>query len=280
VKTVTGKIRILFLCIIIPGLLALLIPNCRIDHGLEPVNSKIMGNLFFHGAIPRYTDEVRVAVLKTFPPSDIAELLFSEKIAALVDTVAYEIYLPPGTYAMVAAIWKAHNEPWNLSDIIGLYGGFFIGDQLVPIFQSVTLEDNYTVLDSIDIETNLNRVNRDSKIEGTVTFKGSWPDNTGVIGVGAFTGIPAQGDYIDYYLKNVDIDYTLPVFVNSADYQLRVHSTDTLRYIAVLWIDNTYDLTTIRDIGFYTDPGDSTQPGTVTAPADSTLYGVDIQVRF
>jgi len=280
VKTTAGTIRILFLNIIILSLLALLIPNCKIDHGLEPVSSKIMGKVIFHGDTPRYTDEVRVAVVKTFPPSDIAELLFSERISTYVDSVDYEIYLPPGTYDMVAAIWKEYNEPWNLSDIIGLYGGFFIGDQLVPTFQSVTLEDNFTILDGIDIETNLNRVNRDSKIEGTVTFEGSWPDDTGVIGVGAFTEIPTPGNYVDYYLKNVDIDYTVPIFVDSADYQLRVHSTDTLKYIVVLWINNTYDLTTIQDIGFYADPGDSTQPGTVMAPPYSTLSGVDIVVRF
>ena len=138
----------------------------------------------------------------------------------------------------------------------------------------------YSILDNIDIDTNLNRVNRDSRIEGTVTFQGSWPDDTGVIGVGAFTEIPTPGVLEDYLLKNVDIDYTVPIFVDSADYKLRVHSSDTLKYIAVLWINNSYDLNTIRDIGFYTDPGDPTQPGTVIVPPHSTLPGVDIIVRF
>ena len=85
-----------------------LLPGCQIDHGLEPLFSKIMGKVIFTGEKPRHTDEVRVAVVKTFPPSDMAELLFSERLSLESDTAHYEIYLAPGKYDIVAVIWKEH----------------------------------------------------------------------------------------------------------------------------------------------------------------------------
>ncbi len=256
--------------------------GCRIDHGLEPINSGIGGRIFFKGETPRHTDEVRVAVVKDFPPRSIKELLFSDMIDFRSDTAQYKIYLPEGKYNVVAVIWKEHNEPWNISNIIGLYGGIFLGDRLIPTFKPVVIPDSKTFIDTIDIAANLNRVNRDAKIEGTIHFIGSWPENTGVMGVGAFTEIPKQGDILDYYFKSIFIDYTISTFVEKADYLLRVHSIDTVKYIAALWIDNTFDMNTIRDVGFYVDPFDTTGtvPGTVTVPKDSTLKGIDITVDF
>jgi hypothetical protein len=278
VKVSIQKIRTIYS--LITATVILFIPSCRIDHGLEPMYSKIMGKVIFTGEIPRHTNEVRVAVVKSFPPSDMAELLFSERLSLDSDTARYEIYLAPGKYDIVAVIWKEYNYPWNLSDIVGLYGGLFIGDQLVPIYQSIEIEDNNTVLDDVDINANLNRVNRDSKIEGTVYFKGAWPENTGMVGVGAFIDIPNPGDLEDYYLKNVDIDYGLSTFVDSADYQLRVHSTDTLKYISALWLSNDYDFNQIKDIGFFADPSDTNQPGMIIPPLDSVLSGINITVYF
>jgi hypothetical protein len=54
--------------------------RCKIDHGLEPVTSKIGGTIHFVGAVPDHTDEVRVAIVKDFPPQSINELLFSDMI--------------------------------------------------------------------------------------------------------------------------------------------------------------------------------------------------------
>ncbi len=256
--------------------------NCHIDHGLEPINSGISGRVFFKGEIPRHTDEVRVAVAKDFPPRNIKELLFSDMIDFYSDTANYRIYLPKGKYDVVAVIWKEHNEQWNISNIIGVYGGIFLGGRLIPTFKPVTIPSSKSFLDTIDIEANLNRVNRDAKIEGTINFIGPWPENTGVVGVGAFTEIPKQGDILDYYFKSIFIDYTVSTFVEKADYMLRVHSADTVKYIAVLWIDNTFDMNTIQDVGFYIDPDDTTgtAPGIVTVPKDSTLKGIDITVDF
>jgi hypothetical protein len=259
--------------------------SCEIDHGLEPIRSKISGVVTFKGdKNPDLTDEVRVALVRQFPPKEINELLFSEIILNNSDKLPveprpWEIYVEPGSYEIVAVIWKANNQSWNISDVIGIYGGAFIGDQLIPPFpfKPVVIPESGVVIDTI--EANLNRVNRDATVEGRITFEGTWPTNTGVVAIGAFTDIPAAGNVFDYLLKNVALDYSVSMHVDQADYRLRVRSTDVLKYIAVLWISDSYDFSTIRDIGYFRDPADPSKPGIVTPKAGATT-GLDITVDF
>jgi hypothetical protein len=265
-------------------LLALL--ACSVDHGLEPIRSKIGGRVFIAGdRNPDLTDEVRVAVLKKFPPKDITELTFSEILFGNSDqppdTVPWEIYLEPGSYEIAAVIWKANNESWNISDIIGMWGGQFLGDQLIPPFPFVpiVLDGSRSVVDTIDIRANLNRVNRDAVIEGTVTFRGTWPSNTGVVGIGAFSEIPEPGNVLDYLLKNLALDYSVPTFTDRAAYRLRVRSTEKIRYLALMWINDAYDFGAIEDIGSSRDPADPSLPGSVD-PSGKRVTGVDITVDF
>jgi hypothetical protein len=261
--------------------------TCNVDHGLEPVRSKIGGKVIFTGdQNPSLTDEVRVAVIKQFPPRDIKELLFSEIILRNQDRMPvaprpWEIVLAPGSYEIVAVIWKANNESWNISDIIGIYGGSFLGDQMIPPFpfKPIVIPESGALIDTIDITANLNRVNRDATVRGAITFTGPWPPNTGVVAIGAFIDVPRQGDIFDYLLKNAALDYSVSIWVDRADYQLRVRSSVTLKYIAVMWIADSYDLTTIREIGSYRDPSDPSKPGTVT-PGVGETRGVDINVDF
>jgi len=267
--------------------LLLLQASCEIDHGLEPIRSKIGGMVSFKGdKNPDLTDEVRVALVKQFPPKEINELLFSEIILRNEDRLPveprhWEIYVTPGSYEIAAVIWKANNQSWNISDIVGIYGGAFVGDQLIPPFpfKPIVIPESGAVIDTINIEANLNRVNRDATVEGRITFGGPWPSNTGVVAIGAFTAVPAQGNIIDYLLKNVALDYSVSTFVDQADFRLRVRSSDVLKYVAVMWIEDSYDFNTIRDIGFYRDPADPSNPGTVTPKAGATT-GIDITVDF
>jgi len=265
--------------------LTILLCSCRIDHGLEPISSKITGSVHFTGELPRYTDQVRVAAVSSFPPKSINELQFSDALTFFQgntitkNPVEWELYLPPGRYEVVAVVWKEVKHPWNLSDIIGLYGGSFVGDLLIPTYLPVTIDGPNSVVENIDIEANLNRVNRDTLIQGTITFLGKWPENTGVVGIGAFSEIPQKNNISDYFFKNLALDYSVPIFVKSYDYRLRVRSKDVLKYIAVLWIDNNFDLSTITDIGFYADPSDPLTPKTVTVSEDE-LINIDITVDF
>ncbi len=256
--------------------------SCHLDHGLEPINSKITGTITFYGDPPPHTDEVRVAVVKDFPPNNIKSLLFSNMINYRQSTAEYELYLPKGTYDVVAVLWKEHNQSWNISNVIGVYGGGFIDGLLIPTYKSVTIPDNNTIVDNIDIKASLDRVNRDAKIKGEINFVGDWPDNTGVMAVGAFNQIPEPGDFMDYFFSSIFIDYSIPIFVSKADYTLRVQGQDTIQYIAALWIDNSFDLSSIKDVGYYCDPQDSSgnQPGSVVVPKNSVQEGINITVDF
>jgi hypothetical protein len=261
--------------------------SCEIDHGLEPIRSKIGGMVTFKGdKNPDLTDEVRVALVKKFPPKEINELLFSEIILNNSDRLPlqprhWEIYVPSGSYEIAAVIWKANNQSWNISDVIGIYGGTIIGDQVIPPFpfKPIVIPESGAVIDTIDIETNLNKVNRDATIEGKISFVGKWPSNTGIVAIGAFIDIPAQGNILDYLLKNVALDYSVPIKVAQAEYRLRIRSTDALKYMAVIWIADSYDFNTIQDIGYFRDPADTSKPGIVT-PKPGATTGIDITVDF
>jgi hypothetical protein len=260
--------------------------TCQIDHGLGPLHSKISGRVNLSGELPRGTDEIRVAAALTFPPRNINELLFSDMLQFKSgNTITnrnpeWEIYLPEGTYGVVAAIWKGNNQSWNISDVIGVYGATFDGNVLIGLPKEVTIQHESHVLNTIDIDANLNRVNRDAMIKGRITFQGKWPENTGITGVGAFFDIPEPNDPFDYFYKNAALDYGVTTFVEQYDYTLRVNSSDTLKYIAVLWIDNSFDLNQIHDIGFYPDPEDPDKPGSVIVPANASIEGIDITVDF
>jgi hypothetical protein len=181
---------------------------------------------------------------------------------------------------MTGVIWKENNESWNISDVIGIYGTKFFGEIPDGLPKPVTVPNTSSVIDTIDIEANLNRVNRDGKISGTITFQGDWPGNTGVIGIGAFTDIPQQGNIFDYFFKNIALAYGIAINVQSTDYLLRVRSDNPIRYVAVLWINDSFDLTSIKDVGFYTDPQDAAKPGTVIVQKNSTQSGINITVDF
>lgn len=254
--------------------------TCTIDHGLLPINSMIGGKLYITGQAPPNTDELRVGVIKNFPPESITEIMFSNQLSYNRDTVEYEIFLPPGTYEVVAVIWKENDQSYNISDIVGVYGGGFIGDLLIPSFLPVTIADENTALHNTNIDVNLNRVNRDAVITGTVQFQGEWPSNTGLIAVGAFNQPPQPGNFVDYYFKSIYIDYTLSQFTSQSSYRLRVKGDEQIRYISALWIDDSYSLGSVRDIGFYPDPANPDQPGIVTVPNEGMLTDLDFTVDF
>ena len=269
-------------------LLAFVCFECQIDHGLSPIHSTIGGTVRFKGdRVPLNSDQIRVAVAKDFPPKSIRELLFSDMLrfketdsTIVKNPVPWEIYLPPGKYAVAAVIWKENNASWNISDVVGLYGGTFVGDLLLPLYRSIDVPSADTVIDTLPIEANLNRVNRDASIEGNITFRGPWPANTGAVGIGAFTDVPQPGNVLDYYFKNAALDYSIPAFVEGFHYRLRVRSSDTIRYVAVVWISAAYDLASMKDIGYYPNPSDPSKPGTVRLVKDEVRTGIDILVDF
>ena len=254
--------------------------QCHIDHGLKPVESGIKGRVIFRGEFPTTTDQVRIAVARNFPPSQINQLLFSDPIDFRADTAQYELFVPQGTYEVVGVMWKEHNQSWNISDLIGVYGGLYIDDVYVPAYNPVSLPSSHSYPDSIDILADFSRVNRDAKIQGTVIFEGDWPSNSGLVAVAAFTAIPEVGNFTDYYFKSIYIDYSIQPYASQGPFQLRVSSQIPIPYIAVLWIDDEFNLGSALDVGFYEDPEHPGEPGSMTLSPNSIVTGIQITVRF
>ena len=59
-----------------------------------------------------------------------------------------------------------------------------------------------------------------------------------------------------------------------------VRGENEIKYIAVLWVKNTYNLSSMRDVGHYTDPQDSTRAGSITVPLNSIVNSIDITVDY
>ncbi|MDP6699145.1 MAG: hypothetical protein QGH25_05825, partial [Candidatus Latescibacteria bacterium] len=100
---------------------------CSLDPGIEPQIGVpvIRGTVTFAGDPPSNTDWVVVVAARDFPPTDVVELALaqSQRLDFKAGSADYEIEVPGlGSYAAVAVVWKAKNEPVVWSDVLGLYG--------------------------------------------------------------------------------------------------------------------------------------------------------------
>ncbi|RMF62713.1 MAG: hypothetical protein D6743_11830, partial [Calditrichaeota bacterium] len=133
------------------------------DFGIEAdfFKGTIKGEVRLHQPVPSNTDEIRVAVSKTFPPADILSLIFSGPLPVKKDstlneqTIPYDIQVPLDDYAAVFSIWKEKDKSFNPADIIGLYGDLQFRQ---PV--TVSLSDEHPVADSVDMDIDFARVLR------------------------------------------------------------------------------------------------------------------------
>jgi len=79
-------------------------------------------------------------------------------------------------------------------------------------------------------------------------------------------------------VKNIALDYSIPIFQEQAEYRLRVRSTENIGYVAVMWIADSYDFMSIQDIGSYRDPADASNP--VPWMRFGRAVGINITVDF
>ena len=254
-----------------------LITGCEIDHGLSPDLGSIRGRIIFQhrtGAVLNQTDEIRVAVSHRFPPTEFTELITSPPLDKWAgDTVNYELVVPFGTYEILGVVWKGKGKPWNLSDVLGYYHK---GLNLLP--EPITVTKEHPVADSVDVWADFAFVIREALITGTITYEGTWPPETEIMGIGAFTFVPDPNNV--WTLLNVSsAKIGIPTFVPSYHYTLPV-SAGTYRYIGVFWKAKGSPLTDIKHLGFYEDPEHPGQPGTLTVAKGDTLTGIDIHVDF
>ena len=110
-------------------------------------------------------------------------------------------------------------------------------------------------------------------IQGTITFKGEWPEDTEQVLVLASTDFPPQG------ITQLDLGEPLPMGVDSSTYTIFL-PPGTYRAIGVVWKEEGYEWNTNNIIGVYFVGKDSLTPGVVEVPEDTIVTDIDIVANF
>ncbi len=265
----TQKATLLFFLLGTAGVFVL--HSCQPDHGLAPIHSGIRGRVIFVDKLPPNTDQVQVAVAKTFPPKALLDLGLSGPLPFWQDTVEYEILLPLGHYEAVGVLWKEKGRTWSISSILGLYTR---RNSLLP--QAIDLTEEHPVQDSVDIYADPVLIARGAFLQGRITYVGEWFPDIQIVVLAAFPVVPEE--QVDY-LTARGMDLTRPVGVTHDDFVLDV-APDTLKYIGVFSISQIGGEFKFRELGIYEDPEHPGQPGQVYVAKGDTARGVNITVDF
>ena len=177
------------------GLVLIALATCSIDQGIEPQIGvpAIRGTITFEGNPPANTHWVVVVASRDFPPSDVVQLALSQsaRLDFNAGSADYEIKVPSlGSYAAIAVVWKARDEPVIWSDVLGLYGASFTGGISFP--DTVHVTGDAPVVDDIDVTADFTAVDRGAVLGGRITYDGNWPDNTELMGIAAYRTRPAN----------------------------------------------------------------------------------------
>lgn len=97
------------------------------DTGLGLLETKITGRVVFINSDkkPDFVESVWViaATKSLFNNPTLNDLVISDRPVNLSkDSSDYQVFVPPGSYVIVAAIWKSKGEDWNFLHIVGRYG--------------------------------------------------------------------------------------------------------------------------------------------------------------
>lgn len=163
------KFALYFLLLLLPVFFI----ACDDDSGIAPTPTGFQGTIRFTGSWPADTDEVRLAAAIKFPPSAITDIILGEKLRIGADSLDYTFYTSPVELAAVAVIWKEKDQPWDPTNIIGIY--FPTTNHFSP--GKVVVTDDGEMTMGIDIVADLTKAKRavNSSISGTLRVQGPWP---------------------------------------------------------------------------------------------------------
>lgn len=144
------RIRKVIVLLVLIGLAAL---SC--DTGLGLMTTRITGQVIFHNPDkkPDYVESVQVVVASRslFESPSLDDVILADRPVNLSQQKAsYEVFVPPGTYPMIAAIYKKKGQDWNYLNILGVYGF----DPLTYTFYDtdpVVIGDKHKVASGYDI---------------------------------------------------------------------------------------------------------------------------------
>jgi hypothetical protein len=255
-------------------LLVLFIPifACDVDTGLKPLHSGFKGTVHFAEPWPEDTDQVLVAAAKRFPPTTLEDIVLSEPLPLFQDSASYQVFTPLQTFEAVGVVWKQKNEPWDVTNIIGLY--FTGANRFQP--GSVVIGTRQEMISNIDITADLSKARRtvNSGIAGRIVIEGEWPETvTSVLVVASSKLIPQS-------LLDIQFGFPITTPFDTTMYRLSLQpGTYPLIGVLALETDQNISLSSLRGI-YYETPGDLF-PGTITLSDDSTVVeGVDITANL
>ncbi len=245
--------------------------SCGDNHGIEPLPGRLDLNIYFSTEdIPENTEGVYLFVAPQFPPHAINEMFLSPNSLPLgEDTVITSMELPYGHYQAIGLWWYNKNTVSNLADLFTLK----FNNELLPYEFDIT--ENAPVHQT-DLWANLERVDRDASIEGTIYFDRAFPDSTLLTAVAAYSQRPTNDLEHLIYLKSMDFS----VDENPFHYKLPIKGPAIIKYVVVLWLSDRSGLDDFKTVGYYVDPVDSTSPGTLRLRQDQTATDIDIHADW
>ena len=263
--------RNLYTLFFTPIIFIIVLFSCKSEHGVAPLPANLgVDVIFLNEQIPENTEGVYLFVAPEFPPHAINELFLSPNSLPLGnDTVHTEMVLPYGHYEAVGLWWFNKETESNLADVFTLK----IDQNFLPYEFDVSEENPRH---DIELYANLNRVDRDATIEGTITFNGPFPENTLITAIAAYVRKPDKKVEYLVYLKSMDYS----VDSNPFHYKLPVRSNSSVTYLAVFWLSERSGLDDFKTLGFYEDPNNPGQPGVVKLKKNGTVTGYDIQADW
>ena len=244
---------------------------CNSDHGIAPLPGNLGVQIFFlNEEVPDQTEGVYLFVAPEFPPHAINELFLSPNSIPLNnDTVYAEMVLPYGHYEAVGLWWYSTQTKSNLADVFTLK----LGQDFLPHQFDITPEKPQH---EIELFANLNRVDRDASIEGTIEFDGPFPKHTLATAVAAFLKYPESP--VEYFVWLESIDFSIDT--NPFKFKLPVRSRRNIKYVAVLWLGDRMGLHELETLGYYVDSDNPGERGEFKLKAGETLTGINIQAAW
>ncbi|NQT24361.1 hypothetical protein HQ585_03300 [candidate division KSB1 bacterium] len=248
---------------------------CEIDHGIAPLPGKLRATVIFKNPpAPENTEGIYLIVAPNFPPHAINEMYHSpNSLPVDQDTVITEMDLPYGRYEAMSLWWYGTDITSNLADVMAL--PLDIHNNLMPMAFEITPE---APVFEYSLYANWNIVDRTAAIEGTVSFNGPFPENTAVTAVAAYRYIPEASVHYLSYLKSIDFSIEDNA-THSYEYRLPIRHGE-INYICVLWLPEQAALTDFSTIGFYRDPDNPEEPGSLRIRAEEVATNINLEADW
>jgi len=119
---------------------------------------------------------------------------------------------------------------------------------------------------------------------GTVRFRGTIPDSTDNVFIAAYVTFPQSCTDLINNRRPV-IPGSVPYTDSIADYSVAL-APDTYHWVLAVWKKvgtlqlSPADTAILRVAGYYRDPADSSQPGSVVVPSGAAIGDVNFVVDF